>query len=212
VIVAGIRLYREGLALSLSQGLGFEVVGTARHADQAAEAIARLKPDLVVLDMATEGSLQLARRVARAGGGTRIVALAIPETEDSVLSCAEAGISAYVSRETSLADLAPALHRAARGETACSPRIAGSLMRRVATLSAEHPGFPRESPLTSREEEIVRLIDAGLSNKEIAQRLFIEVATVKNHVHNILGKLKVTRRGQAAARMRALQAGAPAGH
>jgi DNA-binding NarL/FixJ family response regulator len=78
-------------------------------------------------------------------------------------------------------------------------------MRRVATLTAERPGLPRSSPLTAREEEIVMLIDEGLSNKEIGQRLYIEVATVKNHVHSILEKLKVSRRTQAAARMRALR-------
>jgi DNA-binding NarL/FixJ family response regulator len=205
VIVAAVRLYRDGLALALSRDHGFDVVGTARDIDTAAAVVAPDPPDLVVLDMGLADSLELARGLAGGPDAPRVVALAIPETEESVLACAEAGIAAYVPRDASLDELAAALRRAACGEVACSPRMAGMLMRRVAVLAAERPGFPHESPLTARESEIVVLLDEGLSNKEIAQRLFIEVATVKNHVHNILDKLNVSRRGQAAARMRALQ-------
>jgi len=85
----------------------------------------------------------------------------------------------------------------------CSPRVAGALLRRIAALATDGRSDRVPAHLTNREREIMGLIDEGLSNKEIAKRLRIEVATVKNHVHNILEKLQVHRRGEAAARVRA---------
>jgi two-component system, NarL family, nitrate/nitrite response regulator NarL len=87
----------------------------------------------------------------------------------------------------------------------CSPQIAASLIRRVRTLSCERPAPSDVPPLTARQWEILDLIDEGLSNKEIAGRLCIEVPTVKNHIHNILDKLQVRRRSEAAARVRGLR-------
>jgi DNA-binding NarL/FixJ family response regulator len=93
-----------------------------------------------------------------------------------------------------------------RGEFLCSPGTAATLLRRVAALAAERHTADNGARLTPREQQVVRLIDEGLSNKEIARRLSIEVRTVKNHVHSILEKLQVRRRGEAAARMRAVGA------
>src|SRR5881296_1366294 len=98
-----------------------------------------------------------------------------------------------------------------RGVAICSPRVAACLLRRVAALAAGHGGDLPRAQLTNREREIVRLIDNGLSNKEIARALGIEVATVKNHVHNILEKLQVHRRGEAAARVRGTSRGRMSG-
>jgi two-component system, NarL family, nitrate/nitrite response regulator NarL len=207
LVVVGVRLYRDGLALALDHDLGFDVVGASDRGEEALALLDRLGPDLVILDMNVPGSLEVARAAAAPGSEARVVALAIPDDPEAVIACAEAGVCAYVPADATLDDLAAALRRAVRGEARCSPSVAAGLMRRVAALAAERPGFPRSSPLTAREEEIVALIDEGLSNKEIGQRLFIEVATVKNHVHNILEKLNVTRRAQAAARMRALRRG-----
>ena len=90
-----------------------------------------------------------------------------------------------------------------RGEAACSPRVAAALLRRVADRGARARRLDGEfAPLTSRERQIVALIDEGLSNKEIAARLCIELSTVKNHVHNLLEKLGARGRGEAAARVR----------
>ena len=133
-----------------------------------------------------------------------MVALGVADADDHVLGCAEAGVAGYVPRDASLDDLVAVIESAFRGEAICSPRIAGSLLRRIATLAAGQNGTMPLAHLTGREREIVRLIDRGLSNKEIARDLGIEVATVKNHVHNILEKLQVRRRGEAAARMRGI--------
>jgi two-component system nitrate/nitrite response regulator NarL len=204
LVVVEVRLYGEALALALARDHGFDVVGVAERRDDAVAALGS-KPDLVLLDMSVPGATEVARLAARQDVGAGVLALAVPDRVDAVVACAEAGISAYVPTPAPLRELAVALEEAVRGETRCSPQVAAGLMRRVATLTAERPGLPRSSPLTAREEEIVILIDEGLSNKEIGQRLYIEVATVKNHVHSILEKLKVNRRTQAAARMRALR-------
>jgi two-component system nitrate/nitrite response regulator NarL len=203
LIVAEIRLYREGLAEMLQQEPGIGVVGVAAGADEAVRALRAECPDVVLLDMAIQDNAWLIRALIAAVPGTRVVALAVPEIEREVLACAEAGVAGYVTRDGSIEDVVAAVESAARGELLCSPRIAATLFQRVATLALERAGETIESRLTNRELEILDLIDQGLSNKEIARRLTIELSTVKNHVHNILDKLKVNRRAEAAALARA---------
>jgi two-component system, NarL family, nitrate/nitrite response regulator NarL len=199
-IVADTRLYCEGLARCL--GETYEVVGTASDGTEALRGVSELRPELVLVDMARLESVPTVRAMVENAEGVKIVALGVPETAGHVLACAEAGITGYVPREASVRDLVGNIESITAGETMCSPRIVASLFRRVAALAAERaPNSPR-TMLTAREEEILDLIDQGLSNKEIAGRLFIEVATVKNHVHNILEKLHVRRRAEAAARVR----------
>ena len=200
-IVAGIRLYREGLAQVLGRSPHFEITATAARPEEVLPSLAELRPDVVLLDMAMPDSLPAVQAIVEAVPGLRIVALAVADEDDQVLACAEAGVAGYVPRAASLEDLVAVIQSVTRGETICSPRVAASLLRRVAMLAAGRAGLPL-AVLTGREREILRLIDRGLSNKEIARDLGIEVATVKNHVHNILEKLKVHRRGEAAARMR----------
>jgi DNA-binding NarL/FixJ family response regulator len=118
--------------------------------------------------------------------------------ETDVLTCAEIGISGYVTRDGSLCDVVSAITAAVRGEVRCSPKIAGLLFRRVAALSTERRGHSAGG-LTARETQIVRLLQEGLSNKMISRSLGIECATVKNHVHSILGKLGVHRRADAVS-------------
>jgi two-component system, NarL family, nitrate/nitrite response regulator NarL len=118
-----------------------------------------------------------------------MVALGVAGNESEIVTCAEFGVVAYVTREGTFDELLSVVRAAARGELLCSPRIAGTLARRVATLAAERQPTLELARLTRREREIVALIQQDLSNKEIAARLGIEVATVKNHVHNLMEKL-----------------------
>jgi DNA-binding NarL/FixJ family response regulator len=202
VIVADTRLYREGLAQVLSRGAHISVVATAARQDEALARLRDLKPDVVLVDMAMPDSLPAVRAVVESAADAPVVALGVADDDDDVLGCAEAGVAGYVPRDASVDHLVAVIESAARGEAICSPRIAASLLRRVATLAAGQGAGVPQGQLTSREREIVGLIDRGLSNKEISGHLGIEVATVKNHVHNLLEKLKVHRRGEAAARMR----------
>ena len=180
---------------------GFDVAGTAATAEEAVATTVALAPNATLLDMAMTESATVLRMIAHLAPGVSVVALGIREQERHVLSCIEAGAAAYVTCQGTLDDLVDATKRAIRGEPLASPRIVGILMRRVALASRQTKPALVNS-LTSREFEVIRLIDDGLSNKEIAVRLSIEVTTVKNHVHNILEKLGVRRRGEAAARVR----------
>jgi len=112
------------------------------------------------------------------------------------------GIAGFVTSEASVAELVAAIESVARGESLCSPSVVAALLRRLGSLARSWAEADPTQPLTRREREILELIDEGLSNKQIAQRLRIELPTVKNHVHNILGKLGVRRRAEAAALVR----------
>jgi two-component system, NarL family, nitrate/nitrite response regulator NarL len=202
LVVAEVLLYREGLTRALGQRGRISVVGTVTNAQEAITCIGRLQPEVVLLDVATTEGLAAVRSIRAAAPGAKVVALALPEAEANVIEYAEAGVSGYVSRDATLADLEAVVESVARGEVLCSPRIAASLLQRVADLAADREPAPLDVHLTSREAEIVELIDQGLSNKEIAQRLSIAVSTVKNHVHSILDKMHVDRRGKVVARLR----------
>jgi two-component system, NarL family, nitrate/nitrite response regulator NarL len=206
LVVDDTRLCREGLARILADEPWVALVATADSAEAALDRIGGFFPDVVLVSMAMAGRIAVLGAVADAAPHTRVIAIGGSEREDEVVACAEAGVAGYLLREGSLADLWATVQSVARGETLCSPKVAATLLRRVASLAADRQSWARRSYLTGRESEILRLIDQGLSNKQIAQRLAIEVRTVKNHVHSILEKLQVHRRGEAAARMRSAQA------
>ncbi|MBI4277602.1 MAG: response regulator transcription factor [Armatimonadetes bacterium] len=202
LIVDDIRLYREGLAQTLGREADITAIGAVADLREALAAVPEFRPDVLLLHMALPESLAALRALIGAAPHVKVVTLGVTESEDEVIACAEAGAAGYVLREATLEDLVAAIRSVTRGETICSPRIAATLLRRVATLAAERRSWATRAELTPREREILELIDQGLSNKEIARRLFIEVRTVKNHVHHILEKLSVHRRGEAAARLR----------
>jgi DNA-binding NarL/FixJ family response regulator len=200
-IAAQVRLYREGLVDMLAREPGFSVVGTTGGRNEIVERVRALHPNVVLLDAALPESLITVRELADATPA-KVIALASPETEAAVVAGAEAGISGYVTHDDSPADLVATIRSVNRGDLLCSPRVAGALLRRVATLASDRSAGRHDARLTSRELEILRLLDEGLSNKQIARQLSIELATVKNHVHHILDKLGVARRGEAVARFR----------
>jgi two-component system, NarL family, nitrate/nitrite response regulator NarL len=208
LIVTPVKLYRDGIAYFLRASEQIEVLGTAQESETTIRLALELRPDVILLDMGLDDSRESARALRAAVPHAAILALAVPESERHVLGCAEAGICGYVPREGSLEELLGAIISAANGEAVCSPRIAGSLFRRVAALATPHPTAARapvaEPVLTSRQSQVIALLDEGLSNKQIASRLCIEVPTVKNHVHSILEKLGASSRAEAAAHARRL--------
>jgi two-component system, NarL family, nitrate/nitrite response regulator NarL len=202
LIVSDVRLYRDGLCEMIAREGMIQVAGTAAAAAEALEAVEASSPNVVLVNVAMRDGIPLARAIHEATPAVKVVALAVPDDEHDVIAWAEAGAAGFVTAEQSLGDLIAAIHGAARGEVSCSPWLAGVLLRRVTALA---DGVPRESgasALTTREFEIASLIEHGLSNKQIARELFIEVTTVKNHVHRILEKLGVHRRADVAARIR----------
>jgi two-component system nitrate/nitrite response regulator NarL len=142
------------------------------------------EPDVVLLDTAIGDGPAAVREAAACMPRARIVALGVSETTEELIPLAEAGIAGFVTRGATHYEVADAVWGAAHDELDCSPQVASSLLRHVRLLADRRPR------------------DEGLSNKQIAARLCIELATVKNHVHNILEKLHVSRRGEAVARLR----------
>jgi DNA-binding NarL/FixJ family response regulator len=135
-----------------------------------------------------------------------VVVLAASEAEPDLVRLAEAGVSGFVLHDQSVEQLAAVIYGVTRGEASCPPRLAAALLQRVSALAARTPYQADEGALTTRELEIATLVAEGLSNKEIARRLHITLATTKNHVHSILKKLQVTRRADVGQRLRVIGA------
>jgi DNA-binding NarL/FixJ family response regulator len=201
LIVADVRLYLEGMRASLSLRPRLLVVGAASTVDDALAVSSNTSPDIAIVDMATKDSLWIVRSLRRHTPAMRVVGFGVEEQEGEILACAEAGLAGYVPNDASLDDLVMRIESVHRGELMCTPRIAATLFRRLESNAPAVSAHPDGLALSVREREVLRLIDRGLSNKEIAVLLHIEVSTVKNHVHNLLDKLKVTSRSQAAARL-----------
>jgi two-component system nitrate/nitrite response regulator NarL len=204
LILSDIRFLREGLAEVLQKEGAFAIVGLAADVDEALAASVDVSPHVVLIDVSLPDGLAAVQRLRNLAPQPQIVALALSETEAAVIAWAEAGISGYVPRSTALSDLVSLLGEIMRGEQTCSRKVAAGLLRRIARLPGEVSAAADASRLlTAREEQVARLVGAGLSNKEIARRLNIGLATTKSHVHNLLGKLELQRRTQVARWMRA---------
>lgn len=203
LLVGDVRLFLELLEQALPEQAGVEVVGIASY-DVAALAAGMSDPDVVVVDTASLTSTGGMQVLATALPGARIVGVGVPDDDDLIVGLLEAGASGYVTAEQQFTDLVSAVEAAANGELPCPPRLSAALARRMATLAAEKKRENGNGTLTPRQHEIASLIADGLSNKQIARRLLIEQATVKNHVHTILVKLGVSRRDQVGPRLSTL--------
>jgi two-component system, NarL family, nitrate/nitrite response regulator NarL len=197
LIVADVRLYREGLTASLGCYDSVLVAGTASDRAKALAASRTLSPDVALVDMAMSYAFELMRDLRVEAPKTGLVAFAIDENMSTIIACAQAGASAYVTVDASIDEVVTAIERTAAGELLCSPRVTAELFRRLGQQSG-----PRETigsgVLTAREQQVLGVLSRGLSNKEIAASLSISEATVKNHVHHLLEKLQVDSRAQAA--------------
>jgi DNA-binding NarL/FixJ family response regulator len=204
VIVSEVRFLREGLAEFLERDPSISVVGLCADLAEVVALSPLPQADLVLVDAALRDGIAAARRTRQVKPGVRIIAYAVRETKEDVIAWAEAGVIGYVPDTAALADLVRLIKNIHGGEQPCSGRVAAELLHRIAV--AESLGIARNalSPaaaLTRREREVAELIATGLSDKEIARRLNISLATAKLHVHNLLGKLNVQRRGQVVVRL-----------
>jgi DNA-binding NarL/FixJ family response regulator len=179
------------------------VVGESADTTVALDDINSLHPDVVLLDVGMSDGPPLARKIRDSEANTRVVAIAVSSSSADVIHWAEAGISGYITRDQTILDLVATVERAARGEIVCPSGVVASLLQGLALEFHSAPS-PKDQlqKLTPREAEIVTLIDAGLSNKEIARALSIALPTVKNHVHSVLRKLEAPHRFDAARRLR----------
>jgi two-component system, NarL family, nitrate/nitrite response regulator NarL len=199
LIIADTRLHREALArLLASRRVG--LVSTT----PASEALARAfqdEPHVALLDVTLEVGLTLVGQLRATASGPKSVVIGVSENEAEVVAWAEAGVAGYVTMDDSLDDLIATIASVVCGEMLCSPRISAALLSRVQALAYSGAAISLGT-LTARETEVVNLLAEGLSNKEIALCLSIALPTVKSHVHSILEKLGVRRRGEAVARLR----------
>jgi two-component system, NarL family, nitrate/nitrite response regulator NarL len=210
LVVSDVRLVQEGLSSLLAGQSGVDVVSTV-DVDNAPDQSVRLRPDVVLFDVAREGSVEHVRALVASAPDSKVVAFGVRETGEEILALAAAGTAGYVCDSAESSDVVTVLERVMCDELVCSPRAAASLYRQVAALaqasseaSSAIDGNGCTPVLSRRELQIAHLIDRGLMNKEIARQLGIEATTVRNHIHHMCEKLKVHRRGEAAARIRAL--------
>jgi two-component system nitrate/nitrite response regulator NarL len=202
VIVVAVRLYREGLTHALGQSGSLDVLGAVSSVELATNLVSWASVDVVLLSTPVDQADREIRSLRRVAPGAKIVALAVPAGGNEAVRWAEAGAHGFITCDASLDELIVVVQSATRDEFPCSPRVAAALIShlgRRASAGAE----PAMRDLTRRETQVADLLDVGLSNKEIARQLHIGLPTVKNHVHNILDKLQVQRRGEAVARRRA---------
>jgi two-component system, NarL family, nitrate/nitrite response regulator NarL len=197
------RVHLDALSAALSLGQRVRVVGTASNrAEVLASLHGEVRPDIVLIDATMTDAAGIVSDVRREAQSVKVVVITLGDTVAEITELAEAGVSGYVLPDGSLDDLVVALESTVRGELHCPPRVAFTLLRRVGALAAlgrpegEHNPF---AALTRRELEILELVDQGMSNKQIARHLGIELATAKNHVHNILEKLHLHRRIDASS-------------
>src|SRR5512135_826850 len=195
-------LFRDGVA-SLLRSWGHDVVGQAGTADDAIRLAAGLTPDLVLMDVRMPGSgLAATRAITALGGPTRIVMLTVSEDEDDLFAAIKAGAQGYLLKNLESTQFRAMLEAAERGEAAITPATA---IRILAEYRTGEPSDGRAAAtvgeqLTDRELEVLRLVTAGLRNKEIAARLGVSENTAKFHLRNILEKLHAGSRTELATR------------
>lgn len=211
-ILSDVRLLCEGLSSCLARQ---ECLRIAGHGDLATlpEQVVDSGAQVLLVDIATPQGLQQSAACRALTPALKVVAIAVAEAEQDILACAEAGVSGFVLREGSISDVVAAVRNAMRDELVCSPKVAAALFGRLALLSARtvtRAPAAGVDTLTPREHEIIRFVGEGLSNKEIARALRIRNSTVKNHMHNVLSKLQICRRGEISKHLHANGAPAPA--
>ncbi len=200
-------LFREGLRTLLSLHEDLQVVGEAGNGLEALAAADALHPDVVLMDlrMPVLDGVAATRRLLAAHPASRVIVVTTFDDDELVFDGLRAGAVGYLLKDVSSDKLVEAIRAAARGESFLQPSIAAKVLAEFNRLERSAvPPPPLAEPLSERELEILRLLAAGDSNKEIAAALFIAEGTVKNHVTNILGKLDARDRTQAALRAREL--------
>lgn len=203
LLVNQIRLLGNVLAAVLEDEPDMEVVGCATSVDEALWLAPKSDVILANTRMSDGAAFKLIRAVTDAELPTKVLALGLAESKEQILYYVEAGAAGYVLKDHSVDDLLARIRAAHAGRSPVSPKIAAALMSRVAEyaqlLGDVETGVGEAADLTPREQEILELIGQGLTNQQIADRLIIEVGTVKNHVHSILQKLDASSRYEAAA-------------
>jgi DNA-binding NarL/FixJ family response regulator len=193
-------LFRTGLR-NLLEEQGVQVIGEAADGQQAIRMVRELAPDVVVMDLNMPGmtGVEATRQVTTLAPLTRVVVLTISDQDEDVMNAILAGACGYLMKDSSIQDLMQGIRAAAIGESLISPHIAAKVLQRMrATGTSEQDAETIRAELSDREIEVLKLIANGKDNAQIAGELHISPKTVKNHISNILMKLQIDNRIQAA--------------
>jgi two-component system NarL family response regulator len=194
------ELFRRGLGLALEDEPDIELVGEAADGSEAVERAAELEPDVVLMDVRMPGAdgIEATQRIRTSFTRVKVVMLTSSEDESDLFAAVCAGANGYLLKDGTIDEIADTVRAVARGQSVVAPVMASKLLAEFAVMSRrieDQTGAPR---LTEREIEVLRLVAQGMSNKEIAADLVISQNTVKNHVRNILDKLQLRSRTEAA--------------
>jgi two-component system, NarL family, nitrate/nitrite response regulator NarL len=203
LIVEEVGLVSQCLRHVLEGEEDIRVVGAASTVQEASRLLESADIALVNSNLSDNGATTLLRQARNTNATAKIIVTNVPENDEAVIRFIEQGAAGYVTLDSSVTDVLRIIRAVTADQALLSPRIAASLMARVATLTQLRGGPQADmnalESLTTREREVLTLIRRGMSNSEIADELIIELGTVKNHVHSILKKLGVSSRRSAAA-------------
>lgn len=193
-------IVREGLRWLIATEPGIELVGEARDGDEAVRQARELQPDVILMDlvMPRKDGIEAIDEIKRDDPEARILVLTSFAEDERVFSAIKAGALGYLVKDSSPQDLLRGIREVYRGEPSMDPAVAQKLMRELQRSAREAQLPPTEEPLTERELEVLKLVAQGLPNQEIADRLVVSERTVRTHVSNILDKLHLANRTQAA--------------
>ena len=197
------ELFRQGMANLLNQQPDIQIVGDAGDGLEAHHRAVALKPDLILLDINMPGvdGLEALQLIRADLPETTVVMLTVHDEDEKIFKAIRAGAQGYILKNTPSTEFLQMCRQALRGEAALSPRLAGRILTEFAREPGEGEDDPSDgeaSPLTGREKDVLSCASEGLTDREIAKRLFLSVHTVKSHMRNILAKMHVGSRHAAA--------------
>ncbi|MCQ3937164.1 MAG: DNA-binding response regulator [Chloroflexi bacterium] len=197
LVVDDHEVVRNGIRSYLEKISDFHVVGEAASGEEALSLVGEMIPDIVLLDLMMPGmdGIETTRRIRQISPRTKVVVLTSYHEDAHIFPALKAGAISYILKDMKMDKLVDVLHRAVQGEVTLHPRVASRVLQNIRGEGSEQPLF---TELTDRETDVLKLIANGLTNSQIAEKLVISENTVKGHVSNILSKLHLADRTQAA--------------
>jgi DNA-binding NarL/FixJ family response regulator len=202
ILLTTVRLLGDGLVACFHSRPDMSAVAVVNDLAQLRDTLSTTETQVVLIDVTQGIDLWDVRTIAAEWPNVALIALGLNEQRQEVIRCGRAGYAGYIPRDASIGTLCKTLDEIVAGRLACSPEISCGLLRALFHRDSRLAESGPAPDLTRRECEVLELLGRGFSNKEIASELCLSVATVKHHVHHVLEKLKLTRRGDAMRRVR----------